>query len=105
VRVDISRVLPVFADEVLVISRIKAKKQDGKKAASKEGYLEVVALDQLSNPPKAIARLAMPRSTAENLHRILGENLEKMGAELKSKKMPQQPKKIEPKKQEKGYFG
>ena len=105
IRVDVSRVIPIFADETLVVSRIKTKKEDGKKVLSKEGHIELIFLDQLSQPPRAISRIAMSKVTAEGLHKILGDNLEKLGIELKSRKMPKQPKKPEAKKQEKGYLG
>jgi len=105
VRVDVGRVMPLFADESMVVSRIKSKIEEGKKAVQKEGLIELIFLDQLSQPPKAISRIVISRTTAEGLHKILGENLEKLGVELKSKKMPK-PKKAEPvKKVQKGYLG
>ncbi len=107
-RVDISRVIPIFADEAMIISRIKAKKGDeknGKQSVNKEGLIEFVFLDPLTQPPRAVSRIVMSRSSAEGLHKVLGDNLEKLGVELKSKKMPKQPKPKVEKKQEKGYFG
>lgn len=93
VQVDVSRAVPVFADEVMVVSRIKAKKESEKpnSAVSKEGFIEVIFLDQLSQPPKAISRVVLSKQTAESLHKILLENVNKMDAELKSKKLPPKP--------------
>jgi len=107
IRIDASKAIPIFADEAMVITRIKTKKEDekSKKTISKEGHLELLFLDQLSNPPRVISRVVLSKTTGENLHKVLGNNLEKLGIELKSKKMPKQQKKVEPKKAEKGYFG
>jgi|GEM_PF-3086629 len=102
IRIDLSRVLPIYADEAMVISRIKAKK--GEKKVAKEGVIEIVFLDQLSQPPKAISRIVVPKLTAEGLHKILGENIIKLDKELRSKTVPKQ-KKAETKKAEKNYLG
>lgn len=105
VRIDVSRAVPIFADEAMVVARIKSKKNDGKNSVSKEGHIEVLFLDQLSQPPRVLSRVAMAKATAEGLHKILGDNLAKLGVELKSKKMPKQPQKKVEKKQDKGYLG
>lgn len=106
VQVDVSRAIPVFADEVIVASKIKAFKKEGDgKHVEKEGNIELIFLDQLSQPPKAISRIVISKSTAKGLFNILGENLEKMEKDLKDKSMPkQQPIRIEAR-QDKGYLG
>lgn len=105
VRIDVSRAVPIFADEAMVVARIKSKKNDGKNSVSKEGHIEVLFLDQLSQPPRVISRVAMARATAESLYKNLENNLGKLGVELKSKKMPKQPQKKSEKKSEKNYLG
>ncbi len=106
IQIDVSRVIPIFADEAMVVSRVKAKK-DGEKVAGKEGHIEVIFVDQLGAQPRAISRVVMSRNTAEGLQKILSNNVEKLDAELKSKKMPQQkkPEKSEASKNDKGYLG
>jgi len=94
VQVDVSRVIPIFADEVMVISRVKSKKSNDGKNVVKEGHIELIFLDQISQPPKAISRVVVSRHTAEGLTKILSDNLSKLDAELKSKKMPEQPKAV-----------
>ncbi len=103
IQVDVSRVKPLFADEVLVASKIKAFK--GEKRVEKEGNIELIFLDQLTQPPRAIARVVVSKHTADNFLRILGENVQKMDKDLKDKSMPkQQAPQIEVKK-DKGYLG
>ena len=100
-RVDVSRVIPIFADEVMVVSRIKAKKDSEKSnSVTKEGFIEVIFLDQLSQPPKAISRVVLSKHTAESLSKILADNVGKMGAELRRKKLPPKAEKPEVKKVE-----
>lgn len=104
VNVDVSRAIPLFSDEVLVASKIKAFK-DGKKI-EKEGIIELIFLDQLSNPPKAISRIAISRATAKGLFKVLDENVQKMEKDLKDKNMPKMPMKVEvAKHSEKDYLG
>ena len=104
VNVDVSKALPLFADEILVASKIKAFK-DGKKV-EKEGIIEMIFLDQLSNPPKAISRIVVSRATARGLLKVLDENVKKMEIDLKDKSMPKMPVKVDVSKHsEKDYLG
>ena len=108
VQVDVSRVIPIFADEAMVVSRVKSKKGNDSKNVIKEGHIELIFLDQLSQPPKAISRVVISRYTAASLNSILSDNLSKLDAELKSKKMPEQPKKVEKqeiKRHDQAYLG
>jgi len=106
VNVDVSRVIPVFADEVVVASRIKAyRKENDPKHVEKEGNIEFIFLDQLSQPQKAISRVVVSKATAKGLLKVLNENIVKMETELKDRNMPKQPSiEIKPR-QDKGYLG
>jgi len=102
VQVDVSKTKPLFADEVIVASKIKAFKDE--KKVEKEGNIELIFLDQLAVPPKAISRVVVSRHTAQGLLKILNENLQKMDKDLKDRSMPkQQVPQIQ--KQEKNYLG
>ena len=102
--VDVSKALPLFADEVLVASKIKAMK-DGKKV-EKEGIIELIFLDQLSSPPRAISRVVISRATARGLLKVLDENVKKMEIDMKDKNMPKMPMKVDVSKHsEKDYLG
>ncbi|MBU2522965.1 MAG: hypothetical protein KKE23_01590 [Nanoarchaeota archaeon] len=104
VSVDVSKAVPLFADEVLIASKIKAFKDD--KKVEKEGVIELLFLDQLSSPPKAISRIVISRATAKSLLKVLDENVKKMEKDLKDKNLPKTPIKVDaPKHSEKGYFG
>jgi len=103
VQVDVSKVSPLFADEVIVAAKIKAFKQ-GEKKFGKEGNVELIFLDQMTQPPKAISRVVISMHTAAGLLKILGENIQKMEKDLKSKEMPKQPVQVV-EKRDKGYLG
>ena len=103
VSVDVSRVIPIFADEVLVASRIKALKDD--KKLEKEGNVELIFLDQLSHPPKAISRVVVNRATAKSLVKVLGENIQKLEKDIKDKSLPKPNIPHAVPKQDKGYLG
>ena len=107
VNIDVSRVIPVFADEVLVAAKIKSFKKDGdSKQFEKEGNIELIFLDQLSHPPKAISRVVVSKSTAKGLLGILNENIVKMERDLKDRHIPKQnvPQQMQ-KPDNKGYLG
>ena len=109
VQVDTSKTIPIFADEAVVISRVKSRKKKDANSLDKEGHIEVMFLDQL-NPqqPRAVSRIVISKNTAEGLSRILAENVQKLDAELRNKKMPKQgkkPDKVEIKKSEQDYLG
>ncbi|MBI4441685.1 hypothetical protein HY639_05945 [Candidatus Woesearchaeota archaeon] len=74
---------PVFADDVLVGQTIKQNKlPDGK--MEKEGVITFFFLDMMTQKP--IAKVVISRLTAQNLHNLLGDTLQKMIEELKSEK-------------------
>ena len=104
VQIDVSRIRPLFADEVLVASKIKAFKQ-GEKKIAKEGNVELIFVDQLSQPPRAISRVVVTMHTAESLLKILGDNLNKMEKDLKDKSVPKQVQMEVKKEREKNYLG
>lgn len=105
VNVDVSKTVPLFADEVVVASKIKAFKDD-KNRVEKEGNIELIFLDQLSNPPRAISRVVVSRVTAKSLLKVLNENVQKLEKDLKDRNMPKMPVRVEaPKHSEKDYLG
>lgn len=104
VQIDVSKIRPLFADEVVVASKIKAYKQ-GEKKVAKEGNIEIIFVDQLAVPPRAISRIVVTMHTAESLMKILGENLDKMEKDLKDKSMPKQAQQITEVKRDKNYLG
>jgi len=106
IQVDVGKVSPLFADEVIVASKIKAfKRENDPKHVEKEGNIELIFLDQLSQPPRAISRVVVSKSTAKGLLKVLNDNIQKMEIDLKDKSMPKQPSiELKPK-QDKGYLG
>ncbi|MGB9707743.1 MAG: hypothetical protein ACPLXC_00190 [Candidatus Pacearchaeota archaeon] len=87
VAVDVKRVMPIFADHVLVANIIKAHTEDWKKKKhiKKEGYVTLIFIDTLTH--QAVSRVVVSRGTAEALEKALGESLEKFDRELKSKEV------------------
>ncbi len=93
VAVDVKRVIPIFADHVLVANIIKAHAEDGKKKkgkVSKEGYVTLIFIDTLTH--QAVSRVVVSKQTAEALEKALGESLEKFDKELKSKEVKSKTK-------------
>lgn len=98
VQIDVSKVVPIFADEVMVLSRVKGKKKgDGnrEKVVDKEAHIELVFLDQLSQPARAVSRIVVSKNTAAGLQKILADNVSKLEAEMKSTKTPKNKKSAE----------
>lgn len=81
-----SDVKPYFADDVVVVTPVKAIK-DGKKVR-KEGHVVFIFMDMLSQQP--ITKVAVSKTTAESLKNVLVKVLAKMEKDLKSKEIPQQ---------------
>ena len=81
-------VVPVFADEVMVGTVVKANKEND--TVRKEGQVRLNFIDMFRR--QAVAEIVISPITAKNLVKILEENLSKLEADLKSKEMPQQPK-------------
>jgi hypothetical protein len=80
-----SDIKPYFADDVIVVTPIKAIKE-GKKIR-KEGHVVFIFADMLSQQP--IAKIAVSKTTAESLKNVLSKVLAKMDKDLKSRDMPQ----------------
>ena len=89
INLDLKRTIPLFSDSVLVANIVKKnpEKNKGKKSKSKEepeGFVTLVFVDALAQ--QAIARVVLPKITAENLEKALRENLENFGKEPKIEK-------------------
>lgn len=82
VAIDIKRVIPVFADNIIVANLIKAS-QKTEKTKKKEGHVTLIFVDSLTH--QAVSRIVVSRSTAEALLKALDESLKKYDKELKSK--------------------
>ncbi len=76
-----SSVRPLYADEVVVAHTIKAGK-DGK-TVIKEGHLQLVFIDMTTQKP--VEKVFISPLTAVGLYRALGESINKINKELKSK--------------------
>lgn len=89
IQLDIKRVIPVFADNVIVANVIKAQttqgKGKGKHNSKKEGHVTLIFVDGLTH--QAISRVVVSRSTAEALLKALDESLKKFDKEIKSKEV------------------
>jgi hypothetical protein len=79
-----SDIKPLFADEVIVITPVRAIKE--KKTVKKEGHVVFVFMDMLSQQP--IAKIVLSKTTAQSFNKILGNVLVKLEKDLKSKDMP-----------------
>ncbi len=80
----ITPIKPIYADEVVVAHTVKAKKDD-KGRIAKEGHLHLVFLDMTTQKP--IEKIIISPITALGLYKALGESIEKIEKELKSRKM------------------
>jgi hypothetical protein len=83
-----STIKPAFADEVVVMRNIKARKNE-KGEYEKEGHFALVFVDMMNQQP--IAKFILSISTVRQLHLILGKELEKMKKDLESKDVPKKP--------------
>jgi predicted RNA-binding protein with PIN domain len=82
---------PIYADEIVVAQTVKAGKDtDGKTV--KEGHIQVVFIDMTTQKP--VNKVILSRLTAKGLHKALGESIQKLDKELKSKKI-EKSKKVE----------
>lgn len=77
-------VKPLFADEVVVITPVRAIKE--KNQVKKEGHVVLVFMDMLGQQP--VAKIVLSKTTAQSFSRILGNVLTKLEKDLKSKDMP-----------------
>lgn len=79
---------PIFADEVALMFKVKAIKNE-KGDAEKEGVITLVFIDMMKQ--QVIGEFVISKSTAKALAKILPENIEKLEKQLKDKSMPQKP--------------
>lgn len=80
IAIDIKRVIPIFADNVLVANLIRTKKE---KKGGKEGHVTLIFIDTLTQ--QSVARVVVSKQTAEALQKALEESLKKFDKEMKSK--------------------
>jgi hypothetical protein len=81
-------VVPIFADEVMVGTLVKAVKEGND--VRKEGQVRLNFIDMFRR--QSVAEIVISPITARNLVRILEENLNKLEADLKSSELPPQQK-------------
>lgn len=79
-----SDIKQLFADDVVVITPVKAVKE-GKKI-QKEGHVVFIFMDMLSQQP--VAKIAMSKTTADSLKNIMVKVMTKLEKDLKSNEMP-----------------
>ena len=92
---------PLFADEVIVVTPVKAVKH-GKKV-EKEGHVVLIFVDMLTQ--KAVARIVLSKNTAKSLKRVLSRVLTKLERDLKSERIPATKIELEEAKQNSRYIG
>lgn len=79
---------PVFADEVAVIVKLKASKNQ-KGDIEKEGQIGMIFIDMLKQKP--VGEFVITKATARALSVVLSQNVENLEKELKSKDLPKAP--------------
>jgi hypothetical protein len=79
-----SDIKPLFADDVVVITPVKATK-NGKKV-KKEAHVVFIFMDMLSQQP--VSKVVISKTTAESLKNVLAKVLAKLDSDLKSNEMP-----------------
>jgi len=78
---------PLFADEVIVGTMVKAVKT--REELKKDGYIRLGFVDMTKR--QVFSEIVLSPLTAKALIKILDENLKKLDIELKSKELPKQP--------------
>lgn len=86
-----SRVARQFADEVIVLTAVKSKKDD--KKVAKEGLITLAFIDGINHQP--VAKISLLPSTAEGLASTLGKVLKDLRTELGSRTSKKKKKKVE----------
>lgn len=82
---------PLFADEVIVGTIIKAAKtKEGE--IKKDGYIRFGFIDMAKG--QIFAEVILSPITAKALLKILDDNLKKLDEELKSKELPKKPMEV-----------
>lgn len=88
INIDLKRTVPLFSDSVLVANIVKnrpenkEKHKKGKTKRDPEGFVTLVFVDSVAQ--QGIARIVLPRITAENLQEALKTNLENFGKDIKT---------------------
>lgn len=75
---------PLFADEVVVVTPVRATKE--KNQVKKEGHVVLVFMDMLSQKP--VSKIVLSKTTAHSFSKILVNVLAKLEKDLKNKQMP-----------------
>ncbi len=83
-----SNIKPVFADEVAVIVKMKAAKNQ-KGEIEKEGQIGMIFIDMLKQKP--VGEFVVTKATARALSMVLSQNVDNLEKELKSKELPKAP--------------
>ena len=83
-----SKLQPIFADGSAIIMRVKTYK-DEKGSIEKEGHIELILLDMLTQQP--VGEFVISKNTARELIGGLSMNLANLEKELASKTMPKPP--------------
>ena len=79
-----SDIKPLFADEVAVVTPVRATKEKGQ--VRKEGHVVLIFMDMLSQQP--VSKIVLSRTTAQSFSKILTNVLAKLEKDLKSRQMP-----------------
>lgn len=78
---------PLFADEVIVGTMVKARKVGND--VRKDGYIRIGFIDMTKK--QIFSEIVLSPLTAKAFLKILSENVAKLEEELKSKEMPKKP--------------
>lgn len=106
INIDLKRTIPLFSDSVLVANIVKHRpeekdKNNSKKSKTKkepEGFVTLVFVDSVAQ--QAIARVVLPKITAENLQEALKTNIENFGKDIKTDNKESKDKKEKSEKKE-----
>lgn len=82
-------VVPIYADEVMVHTKIRAKKEG--KGAKKIGHLRIWFVDTLAN--RVVSDVVIDSGLAESLSGLLARKSAELKEELKSDRLPEPEKK------------
>jgi len=83
-----SKLKPLFADEIALLIRIKAKKKDNGEV-EKEAHISIIFLDVTKQQP--VGEFVISKTTAKDFIVNLNQTLINLDKELASKEMPKPP--------------
>jgi len=83
-----SKLKPLFADEIALLVKIKAKKKDNGEV-EKEGHISIIFIDITKQQP--IGEFVISRTTAKDFIINLNQTIINLDKELASKDMPKPP--------------